>query len=255
MKAKPSHPGQNRYDLTRFLFQNSIFIFSSFFVLALMAFWSSYYGHLLNEPELVIHFHGISMILWCLMLISQSLLIRLKKQKLHKLIGKFSYVLAPVIILSGFSIAHYTVKQTSSEYYVYDYLVALMFLAVIAFGVLYGLAIYNRRKPAIHGRYMLTTIFPLFTPVTDRLTYKYLPALLELAPVQHGIRMVPATGFAFANLLIIILIVWDWRANRQFNVFPIALGILLVYHAMVLHFYQYPWWQALSGWLMKLPLS
>jgi uncharacterized membrane protein len=232
-----------------------VFVFTLFFILALLAFWSSYYGHLLDETEVVIHFHGISMILWCLMLIGQSLLIRLKKHKLHKLTGKFSYVLAPVLIISGFSLAHYTVKQSSPEYYVYDYLVALMFLAVVAFGVLYGLAIYNRHKPAIHGRYMLATIFPLFTPVNDRLTYKYLTPLIELAPVKHGIMMVPALGFAFANFLVLILIIWDWYASRQFRVFPIVLGILLLYHATVLHFYQYLWWQAVSVWLMKLPLS
>ncbi len=244
-----------KLSLTTFLYRSSVFIFTLFFILAMTAFWSSYYGHILSEPEWVIHFHGITMILWCLMLISQSLLIRLNKKRLHKFIGKTSYILVPLLIFSGFSLAHYTVKQRSPDYYVYDYLIALMFNAIIVFAILYGLAIYNRNKPAIHARYMLTTIFPLFTPVTDRIIYKYLDFLVSLAPVKHGIVMVPALGFALANLLLIILIIWDWRANRQFKVFPVAFGITLLYHISVLYLYQFEWWQKTGSWIMKFPLS
>ena len=47
---------------------------------------------------------------------------------------------------------------------------------------------------------------------------------------------------------------WDWRANKR-RVFPMALGVLVLYHASVLTFYQFGFWRAFGEWFMTLPLS
>jgi len=65
---------------------------------------------------------------------------------------------------------------------------ALMLNAIAAFVVLYGLAIYYRRQPLQHARYMGCTVFPLFTPITDRLIYAHWPSLTSLVPRSTASR-------------------------------------------------------------------
>jgi hypothetical protein len=50
------------------------------------------------------HVHAIMLSLWILVLIIQPILIRKKKLAVHRLIGKFTYVLFPLMIFVGISI-------------------------------------------------------------------------------------------------------------------------------------------------------
>ena len=87
--------------LNKFLYQKSVYFFLGFTLLALIAFWPNYYSNPARESRWYIHFHGIMMGIWCIMLIAQSLLIRLKQFKLHAIIGGMSYLIAPLLIVSG----------------------------------------------------------------------------------------------------------------------------------------------------------
>ena len=57
-----------------------------------------------------------------------------------------------------------------------------------------------------------------------------------------------------ADLLLLALSWWDWRANRRLNVFPVALGVLLVYHVGTLTLHRVPAWNAFGVWFLGLPL-
>lgn len=48
------------------------------------------------------HFHGAMMIIWFLLLATQPFLINYKKYKLHRTLGKASYVIAPIVMYSIF---------------------------------------------------------------------------------------------------------------------------------------------------------
>lgn len=249
----PKNPNLN--SLTSFLHRYSAIFFTVFFALALWAFWTSYYG--LKDVPIpgYIHFHGISMTLWCVLLISQATLIRFRQFKLHRWSGRLSFVLVPLILASGFHIAHITIKAVPPTMNVYYYLSALMFNSLFAFAILYGLAIRYRKKPATHARYMVCTVFPLVTPVTDRIIYKYTSSLVPHAPSPDGITMVPAFGFALALVLVIAMLIWDWSKHKRLDVFPVVFGLLVLYHISVLTFYRFPFWQEFTKWMMGLPLS
>lgn len=49
--------------------------------------------------------------------------------------------------------------------------------------------------------------------------------------------------------------VWDWRTHRRRDVFPVALGVLLLYHVGTLALYRVPLWGAFCAWFLGLPLS
>ncbi len=235
---------------TKFIYRHSVTFFIIFFTLSLWAFWVNYYGRITEEMPFHTHFHGVVMTLWCMLLISQGLLIRLKKHTWHKASGKLSYILVPLIIISGFHISYITIGNMQPGTNVYYFWVALMFNAIIAFSVLYALAMWYRKKPAVHARYMVSTVFPLVTPVTDRIIHIYIPSLRDLVPTINGMPMVQIHGFLLANLVLLIMVLWDWRVNNRPGPFLTALIIVLIYHISVLTFHRFSFWHSISHLIM-----
>lgn len=237
------------------LYQYAFPLFIIFFILVLWGFWTSYYSTIFQTHPTAIRLHGTAMTLWCLMLISQAYLIRWKKYKLHSSIGMISYVLVPFIIWSGAHLANMTILQASQGSNPYYYMIALMYNSLLVFAILYGLAMWHRKKSTIHARYMISTIFPIITPVTDRLIYKYFDFLVPLAPTTlEGMPLVPFFGFAIGDLILIILIILDWKKHKRLTVFPAVLALLIIYHLSVLIFYQYDFWHTIADGMMKIPL-
>ncbi len=241
------------------LHRNSPRFFAAFLLFMLWAFWPSYFARLFEQPNFRFHLHGVALTLWCVLLVLQAQLIRTQRRALHKRIGKLSYLLAPAVVAITISFVHYRMAGALPSFERLPGSVlrslALMLNAVAAFALFYGLAIYYRRDSQRHARWMLCTVFPLFTPVTDRLIGAHAPSLVALVPRIDGSPVVPVAGFMLADLILVALALWDWRANKRTDVFPIALGALLVYHVSVLTLQRVPAWHAFCAWFLSLPLS
>ncbi len=235
--------------LERTLFEKSHIYFLGFFLVVLSAFWLTYITRIFEQENYRMHLHGAVLFLWCLMLIVQPLLIRKKMNLLHRRIGKFSYVVVPALVFTTLDLFRYRIKSQPTIDYAS---VALVLNALIAFIILYGLAIYYRKKSALHARYMLCTVFPFFTPATDRIMFVYFPSTIEYFPMLNGQPNVMILGFALADIILIGLCIWDWRSHRRLNVFPVALVVLLLYHYSVNTFYQYNVWKSFSDWLINV---
>jgi len=234
--------------LEKTLYQNSLFYFIAFFLLMLAGFWFTYFTKVLDQENYRMHTHGVTLILWCLMLTLQAYLIRAKKYSLHKQIGKFSYVLVPVLVFTTLDLLKYRLPITLGTM---DYFsVALVVNALIAFVIFYALAIFYRKKSTIHARYIVCTAFPMFTPITDRIQFIYFPSTMPYLPTIEGNPIAPVVGFALADLLLMPLCIWDWRSHKRLNVFPFALGVLLLYHFSVMNFYKFEFWKSFSNWFV-----
>jgi hypothetical protein len=168
----------------RFLNRNGAVAFAVFFTFVLWAFWPSYFSRLTSQPDFRLHTHGIAMTLWCVLLIAQAWLIRTRQKPLHRTPGKLSYVLVPFVALATLNLVHSRVRGMTSPSPLGLFQLALMVNAVPVFVALYLLAMYHRRTPAIHARYMLCTVFPLFTPVTDRLIFRNFPSIVVALPLR-----------------------------------------------------------------------
>jgi hypothetical protein len=228
------------------LFQKSYLYFIAFFLLVLTGFWFTYFSKLFEQENYRMHAHGIALILWCLMLIAQAFLIRIKKNALHRFIGKFSYLLVPVILFTTLDLLRYQLHKKTVLGTMDFFFVALVVNALVAFVIFFGLAIFYRRKSTLHARYMICTIFPMITPATDRIVHIYFPPLLPFLPSIEGNPIAPVVGFFIGDLLMLGLSIWDWRSHRRWNIFPFALAVLLIYHYSVLNFYKFEFWQAFS---------
>ena len=253
-KGLPTRPRPQVLNANAQLYRNSAWLFLVFAAGVLVAFWPSYYSRLGSQPSIHAHAHGLTMTLWCALLVTQGWLIRAGNRTLHRQIGTLSFVLVPLIVVTTVAFLHVRLQGVQRLDSGALGMLALVINALVAFVLIYALGIAFRRQPAIHARFMLCTIFPLFTPVTDRLIGRHAPALIGLVPRIDGTPIVPVAGFLLADVMLVALSIWDWRSNRRL-VFPVALGILLVYHWSVLTFHTFPAWRRFSGWFVTLPLS
>jgi uncharacterized integral membrane protein len=195
-------------NLERSLYQRSYPYFIIFFLFVLIGFWLTYFVRILDMESYRMHTHGVALILWCSMLIVQPYLIRTRRYALHKRVGSFSYVLVPLVLFTTLDLLHFRLRNSPLGPVDLAF-VALVVNALIVFLILYGLAMYNRRTPAIHARYMICTVFPMFTPVTDRIIHIYFPFLLKYLPTIDHTPSVPVVGFLLGDLILLGLCIWD----------------------------------------------
>jgi hypothetical protein len=107
----------------------------------------------------IIHIHGALLITWLILLIVQPLLINTGRAKLHRTIGKVSYVLGPLIIISLFLIGKGSYGRAFGNIPEPENL-AIMVLDIrgfLSFAIFWALAMFYRKEPASHMRYMIAT--------------------------------------------------------------------------------------------------
>jgi hypothetical protein len=240
------------------LYRHGSKFFVVFLALLVWAFWPSYFTRLFEQPSFWFHAHGISLTLWCVLLVVQAQLIRTGRRGWHRLLGQSSYVLAPAVVIITTLFVHYRVVPALRGAAALPpfalHFLALTLISIIAFALFYALAIWFRRDAQVHGRWMVCTVFPLVTPVTDRIIGGHFQPVIGLVPQIDGSPILPAAGFLLADLVLVALAAWDWRANRRLGVFPVALGALLVYHVGALTLHRVALWNAFCVWFLGLPL-
>jgi hypothetical protein len=237
------------------LYKYSLWFFVAFALAVLAAFWPTYFSRLDIQASYHPHTHGIAMTLWIVLIVAQAALIRTRHRELHGKLGKLSYALVPAIVIATVNFAHFRVRGAQDLSPIALHFLALVLLALVVFVALWAVALYYRRQPSTHARYMIATIFPLFTPVTDRLIARNVPSLVPIVPRIDGSPILPVAGFLLADALLAGLAVWDWRANRRKDVFPLALALLVVYHVSVMTLHQAAFWKSFALWFAGLPLS
>ena len=237
------------------LYHFGVRLFAGFTMAMLVAFWPSYFSRLAEQPSSHHHAHGIAMSLWLVLLVAQASLMRSGNRALHRQLGLLSYLLVPVIVVVTLRFVHYTVQEGPAELGDYGlFFLALVVVTLVAFVALYGLAMFNRAQPAVHARYMVATIFPLFPPVTDRLIGRFMPSIIDSMPRIGGGAIVQCAGFAIADAILVGLALWDWQKNGR-RVFPVALAIVVAAQAAILTLHNFGFWAAFATWFVKLPLT
>lgn len=225
-------------------YNKSGFWISGLLLISFIAFWPTYYA-VLSGSDLYVHFHAITAIIWFSMLIVQPTLIRYKKLKLHRLVGKISYPVAGLILISILLLAHNKISTSPENFYaIRTYILYLQISLAFVFAVTYGLAIWFRRSKSIHARLMVATSFTFIDPVFARLINSYLPDI-------------PISGqwltFGMINLILITLSIIDRNHRKARWVFP---GLLILYLIIEIPIYfnltGMSWWQSFAAWFAAI---
>lgn len=154
---------------------------------AFFGFYPTYFSKL-TETATVFHLYAFFMVLWIAMAIIQPLLIKRKNTRLHRLIGKISYFIMPVVFITAWFVIRYVYNvqidkfreegiaagtpfsdiETRSK--AADYIaIGIVYLGWLV--VFYTMAVINRKRMLFHATYMFAAILTLLGPTADRLIY------------------------------------------------------------------------------------
>jgi hypothetical protein len=162
--------------------------FGALLLVTIPAFWVTYLNAAaFRDDFLHVHLHGVAMFAWMALLVSQATLIRMGMRPLHRMAGKISYVLVPVVVVSTALLAHYRLRQgPPSDELLYFFCVQLGLMAAFVFS--YAMAMKYRHVPAIHMRYMMGTALATVDPILARILAIYFgvnPPLLQV--ITYGL--------------------------------------------------------------------
>ena len=226
------------------LLQNRIgYLFIVVLLICLLGFYPTYISKFPEFKDFTSahHFHGLMALLWILMLIVQPFLIRAKKHQLHRQIGKFSYILMPLLIISLFLVSKAGYERSIK---MMPETAALAGLTngipdMFSFAILYVLAMVHRKNTPYHLRFMASTGIMMIGPGLGRFLI-----------VTFGIP------FPIVILSIILLttgvgLVWmimDIRNKKSAIPMGVFVGIG-VFTTLININGQSAWWQSFAGWL------
>ncbi len=223
-------------------------------LLAIVAFWEPYFSHVFGGDFNAIasnykHFHVVMAISWLAMLMVQPYLIRTGNRPLHRQIGKLSFVLGPLMVLSIVLLAHSQMVTFEEQLDPRRHFILFIQLGfALIFAVLYGLAIVYRRTPAIHARYMILTGILLIEPVLVRV-FKFNLSFIEWSvPYQ-------VVTWPMVDLLLLAIVIAERGQKSGRRVFQGALVVFVAYQAMHLTVTGTTWWIRFAGWFASLPIT
>lgn len=226
--------------------RTAVFWFVGLLILVVAGFWKTYFSVFFQGMDRAHHFHGIAMLVWVLLLINQAWLVRRRNFNLHRKTGKISYPLAPLIVLSGIIVTYFNIGRVEDP--LQPFMQSIFFLGLfssVLFGLLYGLAIYFRKDPNLHARYMITTALVFVVPGLSRIFPHYLEPLGVPLPDFYLITMVP-------GIIGLLLIGADWRLGRiraPFVVFTVIWAVNLALWKLLPHV---GFWADFTAWSAAL---
>lgn len=193
--------------------------FGAFLALAFVAFWPSYFAPGPAASSALTHLHAATATLWMLLLVVQPWAIRRRRMGLHRTLGRASYFLAPLFVLSVLLLAHERIGRSGGPpFEILAYILYLQLSLALVFALAYALAIAWRHRMALHWRLMVCTGLTLVDPVVVRL-------MLWVQPVPAWNYQWLTFGLTDAVLL---LLIWRERqAPAGRAVFPAMLAVFV----------------------------
>lgn len=217
---------------------------SLLFVLTVPAFWPGYFGQLGNAFW-QLHVHGVTAMLWVILVILQSWSIHHGHRKLHKTAGLSVLMLTPLFVAGSCLVtATMAVKPGPFGELFGASLGLLDVMTVFAFPAFVFLALKHRRNVALHAGWMLATVFPLVNPTTSRLFSRFLPgftidSIEELPKFETAVHLSQAIVVAIAAYLFL--------KNRRHGAPMLALlAFLVVQWIMFVTLAKSAWWKGID---------
>jgi hypothetical protein len=243
------------------IYHNLGYWFLSLVVLVFAGFYTTYFSVFFQPKPAVIHIHFALMVLWIAMLIAQPFLIKFKKRSLHRLVGKMSYIVVPLVLLFSFlmirmgyyryvnelqeqgakGLNHFTNTEILRQ--AADGPIAIFYLSW--FALFYIMSIVNSRKSSVHARYMVATALTLLGPTVDR--------IIMIPLKTESIGFIPAYAIAFliADIVLVILLVKDYRAKKPIKALATCLAIYITGQALYFIVPHFAWWPDFMAFIMK----
>ena len=230
-----------RFDLSGYYFIGLVF-------LVVLGFWPSYFAKFFNgtaDFSFYFHFHATVLILWMSGLIIQPILIRKKKLSIHRMVGKISYFIIPLIFISILLLTHSRIPHNGllTE----DNLVGAFNSAkdLVILSVAFYIAIKFKKEYQLHARGMIVTGLAFIEPAFIRFTFRV---------ISNPIWAYLTTIFTLYAVLLYLI----YKERNQISarwVFPLILILYMIAHGLVLTGIYLPIWEVCVKWFVSFPLT
>lgn len=183
----------------------------------------------------VIYVHGGLLFLWAALFVAQSVLIQVKKARLHRRLGFLSLGLIPGVVISTAAAGVYVMKRDLSLGGGQTAVSSLVgnFTTPIVFAVLAGAGVAYRRRVEIHKRLMLLAMIAVIWPAFFRFRH-YFP------PVANPEFVF---GSALPNSMVLAAILWELLTVGRVHPVYLTAGVALI----VWNFAETYWFDS-AGW-------
>jgi len=231
------------------VFERRLFAVSAilFPLLILAGFARTYYlKGFFGSPPLstnVVHLHAIIMTCWVTLFIAQVWLVSARRIKTHQRLGYAAIALAALVVVLGFFTAAHAAKFGFAASPPQIPRLAFMLVPLtdlVMFVILFGAAIYFRKRPAQHKRLMLLSAVNFLPPAIARIK---ISALVALGPLWF---------FGFPALLGLIAFGLDSWKNKKANRAFLA-GLLLLISSFVIRLVimRTDTWMGIARWIIS----
>lgn len=206
-------------------------------------FFKSFFSKM-AETDLLHHFHGIISSGWISLLIIQPFLYSRDKIGAHRRLGKISFLLAPLLVVSGLMMTHLMLSREGGLKRL-TYIISFLDTIILThFIVFYVSAIRHRRNMQLHARYMAGTVLALLPPGLARIAI-LIPALTK------GILWLDVT-YILLECTALVLITDDKRRGKIYPPYVIAFLFFIVQHIGIHFIDGWPLWQKLMNAFARL---
>jgi hypothetical protein len=233
--------------LDRRVFDRSLYrgVAVAFPLIVLAGFGRTYYAKaFFHTPPLaswIVGLHGAVMTMWVALFAIQVWLISSRRVRLHQRLGYAGVGLAALIVAIGFATALRAAKfgaaSTPPGISPHAFMIVPLF-DLIMFVILFGGAVYYRRRPAEHKRLMLLTAVNFLPPAVARIP---ITALQALGPIWF---------FGFPGMLALACVALDARRYGRVNrIFLGGTALLIASYVVRLALMPTATWMRVARWL------
>lgn len=212
-------------------------------VIAFVGFAPTYYlrGFTAAPPlSGLVHLHGLAATTWLLLFVTQTSLVSVGRTDLHRRLGVAGVLAAVLFVLVGYLTAiagarHGVTPPGGPPPLAF---LAIPLAAVVSFGVLAAFGIANRRHPETHRRLMLLATIAML-----------LPAFARMRWLGGG---GPPVAIGGTCLLVVVCMVWDWRAHGRIHpAFLWGGGLLILSLPARIALARSAAWLEIARWLTR----
>lgn len=218
-------------------------------ILAFLGFWPTYFSKFIDgtaDFNFYFHFHFAMASTWIALLILQPILIKNKKFSIHRRIGKLTYIILPLFFVSVVLLKHYRLGGQVKEGLGASLWLQLKDLVII--GTMFAIAMVNKRNMQIHARAMIATGIVFIEPTLGRFI------ILTVLPKRDFLLGLGITVIIMYALIISVIFIERKQKSGRW-VFPLLLGIYMVFHFLIFFKVSFPLWDSIAAWFVRLPIT
>jgi hypothetical protein len=234
--------------LEKVTFQWIVWVILLLLPITFIGFYPSYFSILNDRLPFIHHIHGGAMLVWLFIVITQLFLIKYNKLSTHKQIGRLSYYLMPLILVTGYYILRFSYQRALAGddvgppgHYPAELPLSIKAAEFVVIGSVYWfwlttyylVGVYFRKNSVAHATFMSAAAFTMLGPSGDRL-------IGQICDFFRWPYNWVAENMTFTLILIFFIALGVRHTSKQLSLKP-ALMVLGIHIMGILLYYYLPY--------------